>query len=465
MKTLLEHQAMAVEKAISQNGNICLWHEMGLGKTFTSLSIFQQLKFNNDKLKCLVACPLSLIEGAWRKEAEEMGFTLWNLNDTLYPQKEWDIVALNYESFVRSKKRMEVLNKILPQHDFMAILDESQNIKTHDSKTTKMFLTASHYFKHRVCMSGTPAPLDETDYWSQIRFVNPDVFSKNFYLFRNKYFCLSNGESEIHLSSPRGVAEWYRRGFKYRINNKIKEDFFKQINSISHSANKKECLDLPEKTYLTKYCYMDDEIKRHYTTMSKLMFAVVNDEQITASLALSKVMKLRQITSGFIINEGKVLKLKTNPKFELLKETLSEIGNKQVIIWASFVNDIKLITSGLEGNVECIYGDTPKEKRAEILDKFRSGKTQYLVANPSTVGFGVTLTNCSYSMYYSLSHEGELYFQSQDRIHRIGQNNQCTYIHLIMKDSIDELVLTSLTNKWDSQKLLWEFKTELNKQS
>lgn len=463
MKTLLDHQALAVEKAIELKGNICLWHEMGLGKTFTSLSIYNYFKFKDDNLKCLVACPLSLIEGAWRGETEDMDLKMWNLNDTLFEPTEWDIVALNYESFVRSKKRMEVLNRILKEHEFMAILDESQNIKTHNSKTTKMFLSASPYFKYRICMSGTPAPLDETDYWSQLRFVNNSLVGKNFYLFRNKYFHLTNGESEIFLHSPRQAMEWYRRGFKYKINPKMKDEFFSLIGKISHSANKEECLDLPEKSYVTKYCYMNDEVKQHYTMMSKLMVAIINDKQITATLALSKIMKLRQITSGFILNEGTAIELKTNPKMELLKETLNEIGNKQVIIWASFVHDIKKITEELGDKAECIYGDIDKEDRPAILERFRTGKTQYLVANPSTVGFGITLTNCSYSIYYSLSNEGELYFQSQDRIHRIGQASGCTYIHLIMKDTVDETVLNGLTNKWDSQKLLWEFKNKLDR--
>jgi SNF2 family DNA or RNA helicase len=434
---------------------------MGLGKTFASLSIYAHFKFKNDKLKAMVACPLSLIEGAWRGECEDMGLKMWNLNDTLFEPAEWDVVALNYESFVRSRKRLEVLNKIVEKNELMAILDESQNIKTHNSKTTKMFLSSSSHFKHRICMSGTPAPLDETDYWSQIRFVNADVFSKNFFLFRNKYFHLTNGESSITLQSPRQAMEWYRRGFKYKINPKMKNEFFYLIDSVSHSANKEECLDLPEKSYVTKYCYMNDEVKTHYNMMSKLMVAIINDKQITASLALSKIMKLRQITSGFLLDNGTSINLKTNPKLELLKETLEEIGDKQVIIWASFVHDIRMITETLGDKAECIYGDVDKEDRPAILERFRTGKTKYLVANPSTVGFGITLTNCSYSIYYSLSHEGELYFQSQDRIHRIGQASGCTYIHLIMKDTVDETILNSLTNKWDSQKLLWEFKNTL----
>lgn len=460
LKKALKHQSEAIAKGISLNDGICLWHECGLGKTFTSLSIYNHYKKLNPDLKALVACPLSLIEGAWRKEVEDFNFTLWNLNDSLYCKEQWDIIALNYESFVRSPKRLNVINEQIKKHQFIAILDESQNIKTHNSKTTKTFMSASSHFKHRIVMSGTPAPLDETDYWSQCNFVKPGIFGKNFFLFRNKYFHLTNGSNSIELRNPRDAAEWYRRGFKYKINPVMKEEFFRIMDTISHSADKKSCLDLPEKTFVNKYCYMDDEQKRQYRNMKEMMFAEINGEQVVASLALTKIMKLRQITSGFVKINSEAQRLKTNPKLELLKETMEEIGDKQVIIWAAFVDDIKHISEVLGDKCECIYGDVDKDYRPDILQRFREGKTKYLVAHPMTVGFGTTLVNCSYTIYYSLSNEGELYFQSQDRVHRIGQTEPCTYIHLLMKDTVDEAILNGLTGKWDSQKLLWEIKNK-----
>jgi SNF2 family DNA or RNA helicase len=144
-------------------------------------------------------------------------------------------------------------------------------------------------------MSGTPAPLDETDYWSQCNFIKPGIFGKNFYLFRNKFFHLTNGDSSIELRSPRDAAEWYRRGFKYKINPKMKDEFFSIMNTISHSADKKTCLDLPEKTYVNKYCYMDEEQSKQYRNMKTLMFAEIEKEQIVASLALTKTVLLREI--------------------------------------------------------------------------------------------------------------------------------------------------------------------------
>ena len=50
-------------------------------------------------------------------------------------------------------------------------------------------------------------------------------------------------------------------------------------------------------------------------------------------------------------------------------------------------------------------------------------------------------------MFYSLSYNFADYEQAKARIHRIGQKNNCTYIHLIAKGTIDERVMDALKNK------------------
>ena len=55
--------------------------------------------------------------------------------------------------------------------------------------------------------------------------------------------------------------------------------------------------------------------------------------------------------------------------------------------------------------------------------------------------------NCTYNIYYSLSFSYEEFKQSQDRIHRIGQKNKCTYVVLQAKDTIDNRIYNCLQRK------------------
>ena len=62
-------------------------------------------------------------------------------------------------------------------------------------------------------------------------------------------------------------------------------------------------------------------------------------------------------------------------------------------------------------------------------------------------GYGLNLTQASTVIYFSNSFNLEIRQQSEDRAHRIGQENKVTYIDLIAKDTIDEFVLKSLNQK------------------
>jgi SNF2 family DNA or RNA helicase len=60
-------------------------------------------------------------------------------------------------------------------------------------------------------------------------------------------------------------------------------------------------------------------------------------------------------------------------------------------------------------------------------------------------------------VYYANDFNLETRIQSEDRCHRIGQNNPVTYVDLIAEGTIDERVVKALQNKLDlSAKVLKE---------
>ena len=82
-----------------------------------------------------------------------------------------------------------------------------------------------------------------------------------------------------------------------------------------------------------------------------------------------------------------------------------------------------------------------------MIAGFKDGTYQYLIANPQSAAHGLTFVNCSYAVYFSLTYSYELAKQSQDRIHRIGQDSKCTYYYLIARDTIDEVVYKAVQEK------------------
>ena len=69
------------------------------------------------------------------------------------------------------------------------------------------------------------------------------------------------------------------------------------------------------------------------------------------------------------------------------------------------------------------------------------------MGHPKTGGYGLTLTAANTVIYYSNSYDLELRLQSEDRAHRIGQENKVTYIDLISPQTIDEKIVNALRGK------------------
>ena len=128
----------------------------------------------------------------------------------------------------------------------------------------------------------------------------------------------------------------------------------------------------------------------------------------------------------------------------------------KVIIWANYRHNIQIITKLLkekygETSTSAFYGDTANQTRMDLVKNFQDVENDltYLVANPKTGGYGITLTTSHTVVYFSNNYDLEIRLQSEDRAHRIGQKNKVTYVDLVSKGTIDEKILMALKNKVD----------------
>ena len=103
-------------------------------------------------------------------------------------------------------------------------------------------------------------------------------------------------------------------------------------------------------------------------------------------------------------------------------------------------------------SVSTAYSET--NNLDESIRQFKHGETQYMIAHPKTLKFGVTFVQCTYAIYFSRSYDFEEYYQSHDRIYRKGQVNKCTFIKLIAEDTIDEIIDSVIDDKGDAALLI-----------
>ena len=205
--------------------------------------------------------------------------------------------------------------------------------------------------------------------------------------------------------------------------------------------NKEDCVDLPDKIFEIKEFDLDKEQRKYYNDILNDIREHINEWSKFEFTA--KLMKLRETVSGFVIQkDGSISDFKTN-KDKILEDSLSEIGNKQVIVWCQFIHEIERLAEKFDG----VALTSKTKNRDDVIRGFKNGDIKLLFTHPKLLGKGATFTNCTYNVYYSLSFSYEEFKQSQDRIHRIGQTNKCTYIILQGKNTIDQRIYNCLQRK------------------
>ena len=257
-----------------------------------------------------------------------------------------------------------------------------------------------------------------------MKFVLPDLFGSSFYGWQATYF-------HQDMADPH---KWYQT-------QEDKERLFSRLSEGSVFLKKEECIDLPQKIFQIKEYTMCKDQKEYYMDMVNNILDNIN--QWSKFEFTAKLMKLREILSGFVINKDNTISEFKSSKTEVLKQAIEEIGDKPIIVWCQFQYEIETLAKEFNG----IALTSKTKNRNQIIRDFKDNKIHLLFTHPKLLGKGLTFTNCTYNIYYSVSFSYEEFAQSQDRIHRIGQDNKCTYIILQAKNTIDETIYRCLQRK------------------
>ena len=242
------------------------------------------------------------------------------------------------------------------------------------------------------------------------------------------------------------------------------EGLIKKEHSIAFRVTKDEALDLPEQTFKTRRIQFSPKEKSLYERLKKDSYAELdNGGHITATTVLTKLLRLQQLTGGFLVqDEAQKPQLVSRAKLDALTDIIVDyvIGSgKKLVVFARFIAEVKAIID-LAAKVlpkdlkqVAIYGDVKKEDRGDIVKQFQKDPSTVLfVGQIDTAGTGITLTAADTCVYYSKNFNYATYSQSLSRIHRIGQRNCCTYIDLEIEGTIDELISSALSRKEDMAK-------------
>lgn len=442
----LPHQKIAFETMKDVDSYILSW-DVGTGKTKPVIDVIRHHFIENRIENVLIICPLSAVFN-WEKEFEKHS-RLSPKVSLLVGTKINRLKALHNNSkkiFIINFAGLRTLEKELLKKPFgMIICDEIHNIKNFKAQQTQIAWALGDKADRKFGLSGTIILNNMLDLYGPVRFVDSgERFGVNYYKFIRTYF----EDLNAHMPRNRYFPNWQPK------QNAVGELTAKTKDLIS-VKRKEECLKLPPQDFQINYIEMTPVQTKAYEEMTKEMITFIENEPAVAKTALTKNMRLNQIIQGFIKNDsGGINRFAHNPKLSALKELLEDLQDRKVIVWCHFTEDVKVICETLHKqkiNFVSIYGGTSNEDRQKAMDSFQNGLARVLVANMQAAGEALTFTASDYAIYYGLNYSRKDYVQSQGRNHRKGSeiHEKITYLHLIMKNTVDEVILQALKNKED----------------
>jgi len=445
-----EHQRRAAAFALdrlSRGGGAALLMEMGTGKTLTSIGIVGQLWKERRIARLLIVAPLSIL-GVWRDEFDKFAGYDYCLSvlegtaarkaDTIRHMagKSLQVLVINYESAWRMEKELAEW-----QPD-MIVCDEGHKIKTHNIAASKAMHRLAGKAKYRLLLTGTVITNKPIDVFSQYKFCDPAIYGNSFYQFRNRYFDMVGfgGYTPVMKRSMEG-------------------EFTERLHSIAFRATKAECLDLPEFTDIVQRIDLEPQAMRIYRQLVRDSYAELAEGSVTVTNVLSQLLRLSQLTGGYVGNDdaGGVTQVST-AKLDALADLVdgAVADARKIVVIARFVPEIHAIGKMLEKK-KIRYAQISGEirDRDEQIAAFQNDPDlPVFIGQIATAGLGITLTAASLMVFYSLDYSMSNYEQTRARIHRVGQKNECTYIHLVARGTVDEKVLKALHDKANLAKSL-----------
>lgn len=386
------------------------------------------------------------------------------------------ILTMNYEALM-TKDGFALAKRFLGALRTMLMLDEARRIKNPKAERTRRVMALRGLAKLRRTGTGTPIANAPLDVFMQMEFLESGLLGTTSYrAFIAEYAELVDDESplmrhiqmrtnnrfakpQVVLRNDDGTPRWRNLDKLQRL-----------LEPHSYRVLKKDCLDLPDKIYKTRFFDLSPKVRKVYNQMRDELRVEFGDEPVSVQ-RISSLIKLQQISSGFIhMERGKPpipLEDGKPQRLALLMEAVEDLPDgASFIVFARFREELAAVARAFDAEritYAEYHGDIKDDARDKAVNAFQSGAVRAFVAQTRAGGIGLTLTRAETVIYYSNSFDLEERLQSEDRAHRIGTRKNVIYIDLVAKGTIDEQIVLSLQQKQTiASVVLGDFSSEEN---
>jgi len=443
------HQEEALTLAWG-NPAFAFFLEQGTGKSKIVVDETVNL-IKRDLINCVVILAPNQVHENWKEQFEIHGppnFDRWQIQ--VYKAKSTPKARERQEQLTRTiinsgKVLVFLMNIESLSHDYATkylyrvlrarkntylCIDESHKIKSNSAIRTKTAIKMGEFAKYRRIATGTEAEEGIHNLYTQMKFLDWHIIGFKFYTpFKNMY-CVMGGYENRQIV-----------GFQNQPLLAAK------IAPYVYQKRKKDCLDLPEKLYVTHHIEMTPEQDQLYDRLeNELLLEFDDGKLLDVTMVLSRLVKLQEILCGHLHVEGTVQTIPSN-RAALVSELVD--GSQKSIVFCRFVMDVSLVTKQLEKDkIGCIGITGETKERLEFINSWRKNpQLKALVMTTSTGGTGLTLNEANNTIFYSNHWSATDRLQAEDRNHRIGQFFPVTYHDIVVRRKVDSMILKALRKK------------------
>jgi SNF2 family DNA or RNA helicase len=432
---LWPHQRRALDwlAAPEQQAGGLLHVAMGGGKTRISIEYMRQ----RGARRALITAPLAVLP-AWQRELDRWwpdhppvidawtGPIVKRAARALQVAQQGGIVLSNYDAVWRAP-----LGDTIARTEWdVVIWDESQRLKSPSSRSSRYAARLRRQAQAVLLLSGTPMPQGPHDVWAQLRACRPEVFPPAYTAFLARYTIAG------------------RFGLGNIVGYRNLSDFEARLSRVTFPVDVSH-LERPDSLVVDVPVQLEPGALRAYHQLASSMVASIGEgERVSVSSVLTMLLRLQQLTGGWLpSDEGNPVQV-SNAKREALRELIDELPpDEPLVVFCQFRRDLATVHE-----VARELGTTSAELSGGInqLAEWQApGGPRILAVQTRSGGVGISLVRAAYAVWYSLTYSYGDYEQALARLVRPGQTRPVTFYRLLARGTVDERIARTLERKGD----------------
>lgn len=413
-----------------------------LGKTEYGLRWMRQVNAQISVIVApLVVCPqwAMLIEA--QGDVKVLGLyskppkTVTALLDTLKAQQKAS--AQRVALVVNYDKLKDLLERLIKLGVGALILDESHYIKSPSSSRGRAARRLAHSVPSVRLLTGTVAPNGPGDLWGQFCCVDRDLWGSSFTGFAKRHLIID--------------AMMYNRVIGVRDPKKLQE----MVDACSGSYRREDVFGADQWQVVVRSFELETKARKTYDTIVKdwVLEREKDGLDLTTTHTLSRMLRLRQLTSGYLPNGVGGGKMIHTNKIDLVMGDLEDVVNagEKAVLFHQFTWEGEEYFKRAE-QLGCVVfrisGNTNAEHRARAISQFAEcERGAIFVIQTAAGGIGISLATATHVLFVSQSYSFDTEHQARDRVFSPGKSRCVTFYRA--SRSIDNYIATILESKSD----------------